>query len=186
MERLGCDRLVAIERPPERIDHPAEQAGSDRNPGRLAGRRDLRADPDRLGFVEDRRVDRVPLQRQRIAEPPALEAQKLAETRLGQAGHAGDAVGDLLHPADGQRLGRELDPRQRFALAMKPIGAVSHGGSTPRRRGKGRRESCCGPPRAASRARARRRDRDRPQPRNRAAGRAPWRRRRGTISFPMR
>ena len=125
MERLGRDRFVAVERPAERIDHPAEQAASNRNPRRLACRHDLRADPDRLGLVENRRVDRLRLQRQRIAEPPALEPKKLAETSLRQAGDARDAVGDLLHPPDGVRLGRQSDPRQRFALGMKPIAATS-------------------------------------------------------------
>ena len=122
MERLRRDRLVAVERPPERIDDAAEQSRPDRHARDFAGRRDERADADLLGLVEDRRVDGFGLERQRVAHPPALEAQELAEPRLRQAGHLRDAVGDRLHASDRLRLGLEIDAAQRFPFGREPLG----------------------------------------------------------------
>ena len=113
--------------------------GPDRHARDFAGRRDQRADADLLALVEDRRVDRLGLERQRVAHPPALEAQELAEPRLRQAGHLRDPVGDRLHPSDRLGLGLEINARQRLALGREPVGTVNagrrHDGSVPRRCG---------------------------------------------------
>ena len=63
MERLRRDRLVAVERSPERIDDAAEQSRAYRHARDFAGRRDQRTDADLLPLVEDRRVDRLGLER---------------------------------------------------------------------------------------------------------------------------
>ncbi len=139
MERLGGDRLVAVERAAERVDDAAEKSRADGHARDLAGRRDERADADLFAFVEDRRVDRLGLERQGVAHPPALEAQELAEPRLRQAGHLRDPVGDRLDPSDRLGLGLEIDAAQRFALGREPRGPVNagrgHDGSVPRRCG---------------------------------------------------
>ena len=83
MERLRRDRFIAVERTPEGINDAAEQPRPDGDPGDLAGGRHERADADRLRLVEDRCVDRLGLERERIAHAPVLEAQELAEARFG-------------------------------------------------------------------------------------------------------
>ena len=83
-KRFSRDRFIPVERPAEGIDDPTQQAGPNRDAGDLAGRIDQRADPDRLGLVEDRRVDRIRVERQGVAQPSALEPQEFAEPASGR------------------------------------------------------------------------------------------------------
>ena len=114
---LGCQGLVAIERPAERVDDAAQQSGADGNAHDLTGAGHAAAGLDPACFVEDDDTDPVDVEGQRKSELPSVKTQEFIKPRIGQAGDEGDAVGDPFDPADGRDLGSKLGTRQRLAAS---------------------------------------------------------------------
>ena len=95
--RFGLYRLVAVERPPERIDDAAEQSRPDRDARRPHRSRSPAIPPrwPRRHRAAPRRSSR---HRESARNPCArLEAKKLVETGVRQTGDEGDPVADAFH-----------------------------------------------------------------------------------------
>ncbi len=102
---LRLDRALVVERPPERVDHAADEGLPDRDLHDATRRLDRVAFLDRGGIAEDHGADRLLLEVQGHAEDAAGELQELRREGPGQAVHLGDAVTDLDDGADVAGLG---------------------------------------------------------------------------------
>ena len=98
MRRL--DHALAVERPAQRVDHPADHRLAARHAQQLAGATHLVALLDVEVVAEDDDADRALLEVEDLAELAVLELQLLAGHGVGQAVDPRDAVADLEHPAD--------------------------------------------------------------------------------------
>ncbi len=118
--RFGFDRLVTIERPPERIDDTAEQPRPDRDAHDLAGPGHPRAGLDGFAIVEQNSADRLGIEGQRKPHAPAVKAQCLVEAGIGQARDQGNSVANALDAAHRVGLWREVDFCDSRAAARQP------------------------------------------------------------------
>ena len=118
--RFGLYRLVTVERPAERIDDAAEQSWSDRDPDDLAGPGHPRSRLDGLAVIEQDGADRVGIEGQRKPHSPAVEAQKLVEAGVRQAGDESDPVADAFDAAHRLGLRGEIDTGDGLAAAREP------------------------------------------------------------------
>jgi hypothetical protein len=82
--QLGVDRALAVDRLTERVDHAAEQFGTDRDFQNAAGRLDGVAFGDVLVFTENHGTDGVALEVQRHAEGVAGKLQHFALHDVGR------------------------------------------------------------------------------------------------------
>src|SRR6516162_9335134 len=118
--RLGLYRLVAIERPSERIDNAAEQSRPHRDLDNLAGSAHPRARLDGLALIEQHRSDRVGIEGQRETHAPAIKPQQLAETGAGQAGHERDPIADAFDAPYCFGLRCQTDASNPLTAAREP------------------------------------------------------------------
>jgi hypothetical protein len=103
LERPAVRRLhhaLAVERPAQRVDHPADHRLAARHAQQLAGAAHLVTFLDVEVAAEDDDADRALLQVEDLAELAVLELQLLSGHGVGQAVDPRDAVTDLEHPAD--------------------------------------------------------------------------------------
>ncbi len=122
----------AVERAPERIDHPAQQCRPHRHAHHVAGAAHRIAGLDGIDIVQQDAADPVAFERLGEAELTLVEAQQLVEPDIGQPRDQRDAIADLLDPADllGLRAERGgVEPRAgAFEPAVRPgVRAGRHG-----------------------------------------------------------
>ena len=107
--RGGGDGPLVVERPPERVDHPAHERSAH---GDLDhGARGLDGVPLADGRVvaQDDRADRLLLEVEGHAHQPAGELEQLGRQRAGQPVDLGDAVTDLDHRPHAPGLGAGVE-----------------------------------------------------------------------------
>ena len=108
--QLGADEVaLAVDGLAEGVDDAAEHAVADGHREDAAGRLDGLALLDLVDVAEDDGADRVLVEVEGEADGAVLELQQLVDPGVRQAGHAGDAVTDLGHSADGAGLERRLE-----------------------------------------------------------------------------
>ena len=100
------DLALAVERAPERVDDPSEQALADGDLQQLAGALDGVALGDVLPLAEQHRADVVGLEVQREAGDAVGQLEHLERHAVLQAVQARDAVGHRQHGAHLGQLGR--------------------------------------------------------------------------------
>ena len=115
---LGVDRALAVDRLAERIDHAAEQFGTDRHFQNAAGALDRVAFGNVLVLAQHHRADRVALEVQCETEGVLRKLQHLALHHVGQAVNAADTVGHGNDRALGAHVGGE---RQILDLALDQL-----------------------------------------------------------------
>ena len=103
------DRTEPVERVAERVDDPAEQAGSDRDAHDLAGAAHRLALLHVLPLAEERGADVVLLEVERDAGHAVLELEPLERDAVLEAVDAGDAVPDLEDAADLREVGLDVE-----------------------------------------------------------------------------
>src|SRR5208282_2458248 len=119
--RLGLYRLVTVERPAERIDHPAEEPRSNRNSHDLTGPSHTGSCLDGVTVIEQDGADRIRVQSQSKTHSAPFEAEQFVETDVWQTGDKGDPVTDAFHAAQGFRLSRKVGRRDGLAAARQPV-----------------------------------------------------------------
>src|SRR3954466_1798047 len=97
---LRGDRALVVDRAAEGVDHPAEEAVTDRHRQDAPGLLDRVALLDRGGLAEDDAADLGLVQVERDAEQAAGELQQLVGHRARESRHPGDAVTGLDDAAD--------------------------------------------------------------------------------------
>ncbi len=103
--QLGVDGALAVDGIAQGVDHATQQGLAHRHFEDLAGALDAVAFADALVFTQDHRAHGVALQVEGHAEHIAGELDHLPLHDIGQAMHAGDAVGQADHGAFGASLG---------------------------------------------------------------------------------
>jgi len=98
------DRTLVVERTAERVDHAADERGTDGYLDDPTGRLDLVAFLDLLEVAQDDGADRLLFQVEGHAVDAAGELEELRRQRALEAVHLRDAVTDLDHGADGAHL----------------------------------------------------------------------------------
>ena len=96
----GLDLALAVERAPERVDDPAEEAVTDGDREDLAGPAHLLALADVLGVAEDDAADLADVEVERDPEDAVAEVQQLVGHGRVQALDPRDAVTGVDDPAD--------------------------------------------------------------------------------------
>ena len=105
--------VLPVERPPERVDHAAEQAVADRHAGDVAGALDGLALLDLVPLAEERGADVVLFEVEREARDAVIELEQLQRDAVLEPVNAGDPVTHLEDGADLGEVGLDvvlLDP----------------------------------------------------------------------------
>ena len=92
---VGFDVALAVDRVPEWIDNPAEEAIADWHRKHLAGALDLLALRDGLVVAQDHRADAVLVEVERHAQDPARELKQLLGHHRRQALDVRDAISGI-------------------------------------------------------------------------------------------
>ena len=100
LRRFRGNGSLAVERAAEGIDDPAEQRPADRHPHDVAGAAHRVSHLDGVDVIEKDAADPVAFERLREAELPPAESQQFVEPDVRHPRDEGDAVRDLLDPAD--------------------------------------------------------------------------------------
>ena len=124
-QTFGNDRIVAIERSPERIDHTPEQPFSNRHLQHSAGAGHARARFNGGAVVKQHNADDVRIQRVRKAGRAALEMEQFVESRIRQSRDKCDAITKPFNASERLRVRLHNRSGECVALVREPR-IVSH------------------------------------------------------------
>jgi hypothetical protein len=106
------------------VDHAAQQAVADGHRQDAVGGLDRLALADVRGLAQHHGADRLLVEVQGQAQHPGLELEQLVDRSLGEPDDGGDAVTDLLDPADLRGLDAGLEVLEVLAERRRDVGGV--------------------------------------------------------------